>query len=415
MNARRVVLTGCGAISPLGNTADALWDGVAHGRSGIDLIRGFDARTFPVKVAAEVKDLPRDVESVPRTLALAYSAAEEAARQASLAALRPDDRCGVFCGGTMDYPDFDDLLKVYLGERPTPDRGGLLGSWRLRLDSMATLVARRIGIAAQTRTAQVMDNACATGGMVIGEAFRAIRRGALDVAVALGATSWTKLVPITVFYKLGTLSTEARPDAASRPFDAQRSGFVIGEGGGAVVLESLEHALARGATPLAEVTGYGATSSAYRITDMPADGVPQRVAMELALSDARRSPADVDYVNAHGTATATNDVVETRALRALLGDRAPAVPISSTKSMIGHTIIAAGVLEAIVCVHAIRHGVVPPTINLHHPDPDCDLDYVPNVARPHRTRVALSNSFGFAGINCALVIEAFVREQDREQ
>jgi 3-oxoacyl-[acyl-carrier-protein] synthase II len=180
----------------------------------------------------------------------------------------------------------------------------------------------------------------------------------------------------------------------------------MGEGSGAVVLESLEHARARGAEPLAAVTGYGTTASAFRIMDMPSDGAPLQRAMELALYDAERTPADVDYISAHGTATQVNDGVETRAIKGLLGDRAKQVPVSSLKSAIGHTAMAAGVLEAIACTYAIRHGVVPPTVRLHNPDPACDLDYVPNVARRHPTRVALSNSFGAGGSNCTLVLEA---------
>jgi 3-oxoacyl-[acyl-carrier-protein] synthase II len=268
---------------------------------------------------------------------------------------------------------------------------------------MATLVARRIGIAQKTRVAQVVENACATGSLVVGEAVRRVRHGVVDVAIALGATSWTDLVGISVYQRLGALSPQATP---ASPFDLQRSGFVMGEGCGAVVVESLEHARARGATPLAAVTGYGTTASAFKVMDMPRDGAPLARAMELALEDAGRTPADVDYISAHGTATQVNDVCETRAIKSLLGDRAKHVPISSLKSMIGHTAMAAGVLEAVACTYAIRNGVVTPTIKLHNPDPECDLDYVPNVARKHQARVVLSNSFGAGGANCTLVIEA---------
>jgi 3-oxoacyl-[acyl-carrier-protein] synthase II len=409
MSTRRVVITGCGAISPLGMTADALWEGLVQGRSGIDAIRAFDAREFPVKVAGEVKELPPEHAQLPRTFAFAYSAAEEAAKQAKVAALSPDDRCGVFCGVTIDYPDIADVLRAYRGDKrqPTPaGPAGLLGSWRLRTEAIASLVARQLGIASRTRIAQVIDDACASGGTMIGEAFRKLRRGEIDVAVALGATAVVDFVGISIFHKLGALSTQPEPHNASRPFDAQRTGFVMAEGGGAVILESLEHARARGVEPLAEVTGFGATTSAYRISDMPPDGVPQQLAMKLALLDARRTPEEIDYISAHGTATKKNDSAETRAIKDLFGARAKGVPISSIKSMIGHTVTAAGMLEAISCIYVIRHGILPPTINLRNGDPECDLDYVPNVARAHRTRVALSNSFGLGGINSALVIEA---------
>ncbi|WP_394834231.1 beta-ketoacyl-[acyl-carrier-protein] synthase family protein [Pendulispora rubella] len=406
MTHRRVVVTGCGAVSPLGLSADAHWEGLVHGRSGIDFIRSFDARDFPVKVAGEVKDFTVPA-SLPRTLAMAFTAAEEAAAQAGLHSLRPDARCGVYCGGTMEWPDLDDeLVPLHRGDETKPRAPSLLTQRRMRLGGMATLVARRIGIASRMRGAQVIDGACASGGMAIGEAFHRIRAGVLDVAVSLGACSWTNLVGLSLYYKLAALSSEASA-AASRPFDAKRSGFVMAEGAGAVILEPLEQAQARGAIPLAEVTGYGVTGSAFRITDMPDEGIPQHRAMDVALRDARRSGADVDYINAHGTATQQNDVVETQAIRRLLGARARDVPISSNKSMTGHSITAAGALEAIATIYTIREGIIPPTINLHNPDPQCDLDYVPNTSRRRETRVALSNAFGFGGHNCALVLEAY--------
>jgi len=343
---------------------------------------------------------------VPRPLALAYTAAEEAAQQGQVARLAPTSRCGVIAGGVPDFADLgiSDLLRAYLGERSRPKHSGLLRCARFRLESMATLVARRIGVGAQTRLTQVIDNACASGGAAIGEAFRKVRYGGLDVGIAVCSTSWTSLVGLTLYHLLGALSAQANP---AGPFDAQRSGFVMGEAGAALVLESLEHAQSRGVEPLAEVTGYASTANAYRITDMPLDGAPLERVMALALRDAKRAPAEVDYINAHGTATALNDAVETRAVKRLLGSRASHVPVSSIKSMIGHSITAAGALDAIACVYAIRTGVVPPTVNLHNRDAECDLDYVPNEARRHATRVALSNSFGFGGHNCALVIEAF--------
>ena len=407
MTLRRVVVTGCGAVSPLGSSVRALWDGLVNGRSGIDFIQCFDASDFPVKVAGEVRDFVSP-SSVPRTLGMAFAAVEEAAAQANLGELPANARCGVYCGSTMEWPDIEELLLAQRrDQRPEHRPPTLLAQRRMRLGGMATLVARRLGIAHQTRSAHVIDGACASGGMAIGEAFQRIRAGILDVAVSLGACSWTNLVGLSLYSKLSALSLE--PTAtASRPFDATRSGFVMAEGAGAVILESLDRARARGAVPLAAVTGYGSTGSAFRITDMPDQGIPQHRAMELALRDASRSPAELDYINAHGTATQQNDVVETQAIRRLLGARCRDVPISSNKSMTGHSITAAGALEAIATIQTIREGIIPPTINLHHPDPNCDLDFVPNVSRRQDTQVALSNAFGFGGHNCALVIEAHV-------
>lgn len=401
---RRVVVTGCGALSPLGLDAEAFWNGLVAGRSGIEAIRCFDASDFPVKVAGELKGFAVEA-AMPRTLAMAFAAAEQAARQAKLDILSDGARCGVYCGASMEWPDLDELISLCHGPRPASSASTLLAHRRMRLGGMATLISRRLGITGRTRRTRVIDAACASGGMAIGEAFQHIRAGVLDLAVSVGACSWTSLVGISLYYKLAALSAE-HGSAASRPFDANRSGFVMAEGAGALVLEPLELARARGAVPLAEITGYGVTASAFRVTDMPEHGLPQHRAMSLALRDAQRAPSDVDYINAHGTATLQNDEVETRAIRLLLGERCRAVPISSNKSMTGHSITAAGTLEAIATIYTIREGIVPPTVNLCTPDPECDLDYVPNVSRRHATRVALSNAFGFGGHNCALVFEA---------
>ena len=271
-----------------------------------------------------------------------------------------------------------------------------------------TLLGELLGLGQHLRITRVIDGACASGGEAIGDAFRHIQHGQVEVALASGACSWTNFVGLSIYQKLTTLSTEAEiPAQASRPFDALRNGFVMAEGAAVLVLENLEHALRRGAQPLAEVTGYGSTTSTYRVTDMPPDGMPQWKAMELALQDADLAPEEIDYVNAHGTSTRQNDPVETLAIRRLLGKRAWEVPVSSNKSMLGHTITASGVLEAIATVKTIQEGILPPTINLYHPDPACDLDYVANHARQQTVRAALSNSFGFGGQNSALVIEEF--------
>jgi 3-oxoacyl-[acyl-carrier-protein] synthase II len=410
----RVVITGCGAVCPLGSTVEAMWQGLVDGRSGLGFITAFDTTDFPIKVSGEVKELGHpDVRA--RTLRLIYTAAEEAAAQAAIGTPNPRSRAGVFCGYALDWPDLDRLIAAYRQGQGTAGEEKHASAAphpfdfpAVRVGAAAALVASHLGITAQTRVAQGLDGACATGGMVIGEAYRHLRMGAIDLAVVVAASSWTNLLGISLYHKLTTLSTEAEvPARASRPFDANRSGFVMAEGAGALVLESLPHALARGARPLAEITGYGSTTSAFRITDLPPDGLPQRRAMELALEDAGRSAEEVDYINAHGTGTYQNDIIETRAIRALLGDRCYDVPVSSNKSMIGHTITAAGALEGIATAYTIRRGLLPPTVNLQRQDPECDLDYVANTCRPREVRVALSNSFGFGGQNCAVVMEAY--------
>lgn len=405
MSPRRVVVTGCGAITAMGPDATALWNGFVQARSSIRPVRAFHARAFPIKVAAEVDEMPKGMERIPRPLALAYAAAAEAATQAKLSSLPAAARCGVFAGGVADFSDLEirNLVGAYCGETSNSRQPELLlRHARLRLDATATLVARHIGIADRPCLTQVIDNACASGGVAIGEGFRKVRAGELSVAIAVCATSWTNLVGLTLYHLLGALSPQPNP---AGPFDARRSGFVMGEAGAAVVLESLEHAQARGVEPLAAITGYASTANAYRITDMPPDGAPLSRVMELALLDARRRPEEVEYINAHGTATVLNDAAETHAIKRLFGERAKRIPISSTKSMIGHTITAAGILDAIACIYATSRGVIPPTVNLRNRDAECDLDYVPNEARGHSPFVTLSNSFGFGGHNCALVIE----------
>jgi 3-oxoacyl-[acyl-carrier-protein] synthase II len=410
MKRSRVVVTGLGAVSPLGLTAAALWRGLVEGRSGLGFATSFDVTHFPVKVTGEVAALPA-APAASRTHQLLARAAREAAAHAGLATLPASTRWGTFCARSFDWPDARALVRARrAGTAPTVPPGrtaaGAFASYRF--GAAAPKLAAVLGVPGAPRVTRVIDAACASGGMAVGEAFRQVRDGVLEVGVAAGASSWTNLLGLLAYSKLTALSPEARvPSQASRPFDARRSGFVMAEGAGVVVLERLEHALARGAAPLAEVTGYGASVSAFRITDLPPEGAPQSLAMQLALRDAGRSSGEVDYVNAHGTSTYQNDLVETRALRRLLGKRCYEVPVSSNKSMIGHTITAAGALEAIATVCTVRAGLLPPTINLTEPDPECDLDYVPLVARRHPVRVALSNSFGFGGQNCALVVEAW--------
>lgn len=412
MTRQRVVVTGLGAVSPLGMNTGELWQGLAAGRSGIKFISSFDPTYFPVKVAGEVTGFPYDPASkLPRTYQLLRLAAQEAAGQSNLDDLPADSRCGVFTGRSIDWPTPGELVAAYskeIGQSGATPRLSPEQFASYRFGAGSPLLGQILGLSGRLEVTQVLDGACATGGMVVGEAFRHIRAGQVDLAVAAASSSWTNLAGITAYHNLKALSTEAtNPGQASRPFDIRRSGFVMAEGAAVLVLESLEHALRRGRQPLAEVTGYGMTTSAYRITDLPPEGLPQYQAMDRALADAGRQPEEVDYINAHGTSTYQNDLVETRAIHRLLGRRSHLVPVSSNKSMTGHTITTAGALEAIATVFTLNQRLIPPTINQSEPDPECDLDYVPNIARQQDVRVALSNSFGFGGQNCALVLETY--------
>jgi 3-oxoacyl-[acyl-carrier-protein] synthase II len=394
------VVTGFGAVTPLGLTAADLWEGLVAGRSGIGFVTTFDTEHFPVKVAGEVKGLPTGkTNEVSRTHQLLRLALREALDHSALGASATPVRLGVFCGRSLDWP--------------TPAQVMVANGFDIvdrRFGATAPLLAGVVSQTVRTTTVrtQTLDGACASGGMVVGQAFRSIRDGRVDAAVAAGASSWTNLLGISVYHKLNALSLETRvPAEASRPFDARRSGFVMAEGAGVLILESLEHALWRGALPLAEITGYGATASAYRVTDLPTDAEPQATAIRAALADAGTGADDVTYINAHGTSTYQNDLIETRALHKAFGKHARDLAISSNKSMLGHTITAAGVLEAVATVCTINAGLIPPTINLNDPDPSCDLDYVPHQSRQSRVEVAVSTSFGFGGQNCALVLEAY--------
>lgn len=414
---QRVVVTGLGSVSPLGLNTSELWQQMVRGASGLRFLSSFDGSLFPVKVVGEIPDFPFDECSpLSRTNQLLLLAGREASAHAALEDLPDTSRCGIYCGRTSDWPTLPDLIHAYQVQPGWP--GGRqtraeFANYRIGLGP--SLLGELLGIDQHLTITRVIDGACASGCEAIGEAFRHIQHGQVDVALASGACSWTNFVGLTIYHKLTTLSSEAeQPAQASRPFDALRNGFVMAEGAAVLVLESLEHAQQRNVQPLAELTGYGSTTSTYRITDMPPDGLPQWKAMELALQDAALAPDELDYINAHGTSTRQNDPVETLAIHRLLGKRAWEVPVSSNKSMLGHTITASGVLEAIATVKTIQEGILPPTINLYHPDPECDLDYIPNHARQQAVRAALSNSFGFGGQNSALVIEEFTPTRSRQ-
>lgn len=403
----RVVITGMGAVTPIGNDVASFWEGLKTGKNGIGPISHFDTTNFKAKLAAEVKDFDptlymdkREAKRMDHYCHFAVAAAKQAFAQSGLTEGSFDPyRSGVFFGSGVGG------LKVFEDELPKMlEKGPSRVSPLCIPEMIANMGAAHISMALSFKGESICPvTACATGNHAIGEAYRAIKHGYQDVMIAGGAEA--SIIPIATagFQNMKALHTGEDPDAASVPFDARRSGFVMGEGAGAVVLESLSHAKARGATILAEVVGYGATSDAYHITAPDPEGAGGAKAMELAIADAGMTPDQIDYINAHGTSTPINEKIETMAIKKAMGDAAYKVHISSTKSMTGHLLGAAGAVEAIACVLAMQHSLVPPTINYKEPDPDCDLDITPNHAVEAPIRAALSNSLGFGGHNAALV------------
>ena len=425
----RVVITGVGAITPLGNDWPTSWSGIVNGASGVGPITLFDASTFPSSIAAEVKDFDpvpfmphkKHLKFANRFTTFGLAAAREAVDDAKLnpAELDPT-RFGVVIGAGQEKYNLAELAEFVqlFGQAHHVDYEALgTHGWQVAnpnnlLKSQLNLTASLLAIAYGAVGLNLTVHSACASSQSIGDAFNIIRRGDLDVAISGGVDSMIDETSLTGFCLLQTLSARNDdPTRASRPFDLDRDGFVLGEGAGMMVLESLEHALARGASIRGEVLGYGSSSNAYRITDIPPAGEGAVVSMRLSLEDAGLEPEAVDYINAHGTSTKMNDASETRALRTVFGDHADHVPASSTKSQIGHLISAAGTVELLVCLSAIEEGLLPPTINYETPDPECDLDYVPNVARPQPVEVALSNSFGFGGSNCSIIIGRYRPEE----
>ena len=423
---RRVVVTGMGVVNPLGHDVESMWSAMKEGRSGVGYTTIFDASKFPTKISAEVKnwDITQTGEDTEiwkyrgRHTKFACGAAKQAVAQSGLmdAKVEPT-RVGVYLGcgeGSQDFASFSHMMTVAL----RPEGIDLAAFARTGLEILNPIAEIEqepnmpAGYVAGLFNAQGPNanclTACAASSQAIGEATEIIRRGDADVMLSGGAHSMIHPFGVTGFNLLTALSTRSdEPTKASRPFDRLRDGFVLGEGGAMVVLEELEHAKKRGAPILGEVRGYGTTADAYRITDIHPEGRGAIACMKMAINDAGLSPADIHYVNAHGTSTAVNDRVESLACKMVFGDRAMQTPVSSTKSMMGHLIAAAGATEMIVCLLSIRDNVLPPTINYENPDPDCDLDYVPNAAREGRCDQALSNSFGFGGQNISLVVGRF--------
>ena len=396
---RRVVVTGMGAITPLGRTLPATWAALLEGRSGIGPIQRFDPTDFPVRFAAEV-DLPGAIDEGQLKLDLTRVALQEALGPQGLPDVDPR-RLGVIFGSEAARPALDVVAtRVRSGRVPSAEE--LL---RNAPAAPTRWVAEHIGAQGPTVT---LSTACTSSSQAVGEGLLQIRRGACDAVVVGGVDVLVNPVMVTGFSLLGALSTRnENPQAASRPFDINRDGFVLGEGAGVLILESLESAQARGAEILAELSGYGASLNAYRITDSPPDGRGAAQAMENALRSAQISADQVGYINAHGTSTRMNDASESTGIQRVFGALGPAV--SSTKSMMGHLVAACGAVEAIVAAMAVRHGVLPPTINLESPDPACDLDHVANVAREQETLHALTNAFGFGGSNGSLILSRWER------
>lgn len=411
----RVVITGIGAVSPLGLDVPTLWQGLVEGRSGIGPITQFDASRHDTRIAGEVKGFDplnymdrKEARRTDRFVQMALAAAQEAMAQSGLLNSPLDlERVGVVMGsGIGGFRTLWDQFKVLMERGPGATSPFLVPM--MITDMAAGQIAIRYGFKGLNF---VTTSACASSGNAIGEAWEAIRRGAVDVMVTGGTEAPILSMAVAGFNAARALSTRNDdPERASRPFDAQRDGFVMGEGGIILILESLEHAIGRGAPILAEMVGYGSTCDAYHVSAPAPGGEGAIRSIQGALRSAGLQPGDVGYINAHGTSTQLNDASETLAVKAVFGDYAYRVPISSTKSMVGHLLGAAGAIEAVACVQSIRTGVIHPTINYEYPDPNCDLDYVPNKARTADVRVALSNSFGFGGHNVTL---AFARYEER--
>jgi len=412
MAGRRVVVTGVGVLTPIGTGKDRFWDALMEGRSGVGPIRSFDASRYPTRIAAEILDFDpldwmdrKDAKRNDRFVQFAIAASRMALDDAGFRVTAENaDRVGVVIGsgigGAITWEEQHKVLLTRGPDRVSPFFIPML------IINMASGVVSILTGARGPNTAPV--TACATGAHAIGDAFRIIQRGEADVMIAGGTEAAITELSIAGFCAMKAMSTRNdEPHRAVRPFDAHRDGFVMGEGAGVVILEALEHALARDARVYCELVGYGMSADAYHITMPDPEGQGAALAMERCLRDAGLRPEEVDYINAHGTSTPYNDKFETMAIKRVFKDHAYRLAVSSTKSMTAHLLGAAGSVELIACVLAIHHGTLPPTINYETPDPDCDLDYVPNRPRPCDVRVALSNSFGFGGHNATLAVRRF--------
>ncbi|HKC99545.1 MAG TPA: beta-ketoacyl-ACP synthase II [Methylomirabilota bacterium] len=414
MSTRRVVVTGLGTLSPVGNTADEFWSSLLQGRSGVGLITKFDTTGYPTRIAGEVRNFDplnyvdkKDARRLDPYLQYAVASSALAVQDAALDTSKVDGtRLGVLIGSGIGgistlLQSHKDLLEK------GPDRVSPFFIPMLIANMASGLVSMRFGAKGPN---SAVVTACATGNHAIGDSFRIIQRGDADIMIAGGSEAI--IVPLTIagFCSMKAMSTRNdEPTKAMRPFDATRDGFVAGEGAGILVLESLDHAVKRDARIYAEVIGYGMTGDAHHMTAPDPEGDGAARSMAAAVHDAGLDVSAVGYINAHGTSTQYNDKFETIAIKRVFGDHARRLAVSSTKSMTGHLLGAAGGIEAIATVLALHHGVLPPTINYETPDPDCDLDYIPNQARKQDVEVALSNAFGFGGTNATLAFRAYLK------
>jgi 3-oxoacyl-[acyl-carrier-protein] synthase II len=408
---RRVVITGLGVMTSLGHDLEVFWGNLVAGKSGVSRIESFDPSDFPTRIAASIKDFDpeqymdrKEARRMDRFAQFAIAAAKLALRDANLDVKEHTnpERVGVSVGsGIGGLATWEEQHKILLEKGPKR-----LSPFFIPM-MIANMASGQISMATGAKGPNsTAVTACATGTHSIGDSFKMIQRGDADVMICGGAEAAITPIGMGGFCAMRAMSTRnEEPEKASRPFDLERDGFVMGEGAGILILEELEHARKRGAKIYAEVIGYGMSGDAYHMTDPDPDGA--RRCMVRAMNDAGIRPEDVDYINAHGTSTPVGDKSETNAIKSAFGDHAYKLMVSSTKSMTGHLLGAAGGVEAVICGLTIRHGIVAPTINLEHPDPECDLDYVPNVARQADVRVAMSNSFGFGGHNATIVMRRF--------
>ena len=408
----RVVVTGMDVLCPLGLNIATTWEGLIAGKSGIDYITLFDPEPHETKFAGEIKGFEptdyisrKDAHRMDRFAQMAVAASLQAVEQSGIKInSMNEDNIGVIVGsGIGGLSTLFEQTKLLLEKGPNRVSPFLVPM--MITDMAAAQVSITLGVKG---TNLCTTSACSSGSDAIGVAYELIRQGDTQAVIAGGSEAIINPIGITAFNALKAISTRNNePQLASRPFDAERDGFVIGEGAGILVLENLAHAQRRGAQILAEIMAYGATADAYHITQPDGAGGGAARAIQTALNKAGLATTEIDYINAHGTSTQLNDKMETTAIKSVFGDYAYHIPISSTKSMMGHLIGAAGAVEAAICIMVIQHGLIPPTINLTHPDPECDLDYVPNVARPAKVTTALSSSFGFGGHNSVLVFQKY--------
>lgn len=414
---RRVVVTGLGAVTPLGCSVDALWAAVSAGRCGIGPVTRFDASAFPCRIAAEVHDFDpeqwlerKEARHMDRFAQFAVATALMAAGDARLDLPTMDlDRVGAIMGtgigGMETLIEQSSILAARGPDRVSPFLVPMM---------IANMASAQVSIITGARGPNVtMVTACSSSANAVGDAFRAIQRGEADVMFAGGAEAAVVPLAMAGFCAMRAMSVRNdEPARACRPFDADRDGFVLGEGGGCLILEALESAIARGASIRAEIVGYGMSADAYNVVHPAPGGAGQSRAMERAMAEAGVLPAEVSYINAHATATPVGDREEVGAIKAVFGEHVKRLPVSSTKSMTGHLLGAAGAVELILCIRALQEGMLPPTINYERPDPECDLDCVPNQMRPARLELALSNSFGFGGHNVSLLVRRWAGDAE---